>query len=338
MLEMRAYHLTSRSLIVMVSFFVFVGRTYGEEGAEPSFLQKIVVEVIMQLAKQIGITTWDVAKATWCENADFRDSGVQRVVRITHKDPAMIERVGNRAAGCGMPRASIESTGRSTASPVPVITSRQPRADSGAASPQQSSQQQSRPAQNSPQDFRQLSAAMLAAVYAGDTKNVEQLLAELDARPRPMRPLDRTQAQALNSKGHEMLRVGDLRHAVESFAAAVNADPGYEEALTNLGYALIQQGRYSDAQEPLLDSLAVAPKAANAYLLLGEVLGERPKPWAEGATGAFMLAYVFSRSPGVALQSILKTADDGQLHDITRASAREAARRIAAGSVPIPGK
>jgi predicted Zn-dependent protease len=335
---MRTRDWTSRCLSAAVFFLALAGPTCAEDKAEPTLLQKIISEVIMQMAKQIGITTWDVAKATWCESADFRYAGVQQAVRITHRDPGMIERVGNRAAGCAQARASSETVRPNTTPPAPSTTSRQPSTNSVPAYPQLPSQEQSRSSQNPPQDFIYLVAAMLRAVDREETEQAEQLLAELDARPKLIRPIDRSQAQAFNRRGREMLGVADLPHAVEFFAAAVNADPGYEEASTNLGYALIQQKRYSDALPPLLDSVGTTPRAANAYLLLGEALGEQPKPWAEGSTGAFMLAYAFSHSPGVALQSILKKANDGQLHDITRASAREAAQNIVAGPVPLAGK
>ncbi|MBB6252191.1 tetratricopeptide repeat protein [Nitrospirillum iridis] len=81
-----------------------------------------------------------------------------------------------------------------------------------------------------------------------------------------------------NSLGVSQLAAGRVADAVAAFQAAVDADPRYGEALSNLGNALKAAKRLDEAVDSYRRALALFPRVAEIHTNLGTALAELSRP------------------------------------------------------------
>ena len=86
----------------------------------------------------------------------------------------------------------------------------------------------------------------------------------------------RANAETHNGLGYVLAKEGRPDEAVAEFRKAIDADPKFAPAYSNLADALAQQRRFEEAAETYQRLLAVKPSAA-AYGALGDVLGQMGK-------------------------------------------------------------
>lgn len=80
---------------------------------------------------------------------------------------------------------------------------------------------------------------------------------------------DSLAAQQLNEQGLALAQEGRLEAAEENLRAALDADPYFGPAHSNLGVVLLQQGRFYDAGWELRYASQLMPKAAAPRANLG---------------------------------------------------------------------
>jgi Flp pilus assembly protein TadD len=103
---------------------------------------------------------------------------------------------------------------------------------------------------SNPADVRGLHVLALIQQDRGDFKGAEATLRELVTRA----PQD---ANALNSLGYLLAERGEqLEEAVRLVQRALTIDPGNPSFLDSLGWAYFQQGRVTEADEPLTQAAA----------------------------------------------------------------------------------
>ena len=86
----------------------------------------------------------------------------------------------------------------------------------------------------------------------------------------------RANAETHNGLGYVLAKEGRTDEAVAEFRKAIDADPKFAPAYSNLADALAQQRKFEEAAETYQRLLAVKPSAA-AYDALGDVLGQMGK-------------------------------------------------------------
>jgi len=88
---------------------------------------------------------------------------------------------------------------------------------------------------------------------------------------------DSVAAQRCNAQGLALLEAGQAAEAGKRFGAALDADPFYGPAHSNLGIALLQQGQYFEAANELRYARQLMPRASQPRANLGilfELVGQ----------------------------------------------------------------
>ena len=100
---------------------------------------------------------------------------------------------------------------------------------------------------------------------------VDSVLSLLNQIPKPARG-DRATAREQLNKGLALLNQnGPTPEAVSMMQRAHKTDPLDAQIINDLSYALIQAGRYNDAEDQLLTTLILAPKRSNAWTNLAQL-------------------------------------------------------------------
>lgn len=134
---------------------------------------------------------------------------------------------------------------------------------------------------------------MLEGANANNSDAVVKGGAAIRAMPQPARG-ERKVARARNTEALEALKANDPARAASILAVAVAADGADEEIATNLGYALVKQGRAVDAQTALQRALYLNPTRSSAWYNLGlSFLAQGKEPL---AYSAFLITYQFAGS------------------------------------------
>jgi len=134
---------------------------------------------------------------------------------------------------------------------------------------------------------------MLEGANANNADTVVKAGVAIRAMPQPARG-DRKVARANNTEALEALKANDPARAASILAVAVAADGADEEIATNLGYALVKQGRAVDAQTALQRALYLNPTRSSAWYNLGlSFLAQGKEPL---AYSALLITYQFAGS------------------------------------------
>ena len=151
--------------------------------------------------------------------------------------------------------------------------------------------------------------AMIAAAIAGDHPRVQQIAAQLRAQDRRPRG-NRQKARDLNERGLALWQRQRYEEAADYFLQARDADPGDAEIAENLGYALLKSGRTVEAEQPLLDALALAPERASAWGSLGMIYAKRGRHREGVALVLTAYSYARDQKRTAAVYSKLATSDE----------------------------
>ncbi len=89
--------------------------------------------------------------------------------------------------------------------------------------------------------------------------------------------------EELNRTGMEAYKAGNLALAIESWEAAVAANPGYAPCLINLSLAYVKKGRPDDAVRAAQQAVELAPKHGASRHQLGNALAAKGR-WNEAVT------------------------------------------------------
>jgi tetratricopeptide (TPR) repeat protein len=126
-------------------------------------------------------------------------------------------------------------------------------------------------------------------------QNIENAQRQL---PEECRDLE-AQARLWLAKGCELERVPDWEGAVEAYNHALAADPGDPLvryfANNNLGYSLIQVGRFDEAEEYCEAAILICPEQYNAHKNLG-LAREGQGRWLDAALSLVEAARLFPQN------------------------------------------
>lgn len=176
---------------------------------------------------------------------------------------------------------------------------------------------------------------MLHAASQADAASLMDTKAEIEELPYPQRG-DRKLARRLNASALEKLKAEQFQGAVQEFEAAWRADPSDQEISNNYGFALYKSNRYSEAEEKLRYTLALAPARATAWANLAEVMGTMGKP--QQAADAFVVSHRFSRNPETTRSYIEKFAANAEAVGLKEGASRALTKLfpINAANTPPP--
>ncbi len=160
---------------------------------------------------------------------------------------------------------------------------------------------------------------MLQAATQTDASALLDAKAEIEELPYPQRG-DRRTARRLNASALEKLKNEQFSVSLADFEAAWRADPSDQEISNNYGYALYRSNRFSDAEEKLRYTLALAPSRSTAWANLAEVLGASGKP--QLSADSFVVSHRFSRNPETTRQYIEKFALTSESAGLKEGAAR----------------
>ncbi len=152
--------------------------------------------------------------------------------------------------------------------------------------------------------------AVTDASYKGDEPALALAQNKLVSMSTPAIPVpDKTTiktARAANSRGIKAMDVGEYVAAANAFYEGKQLFPGDVEINDNLAYALCMAGKYTDALSAVADTLRLAPKRANTWATLGNILvgyGEENQ-----AIGALLAGHSYSRAPKRMREGFVKGA------------------------------
>lgn len=83
------------------------------------------------------------------------------------------------------------------------------------------------------------------------------------------------EAESLKNQGNDRLGQGDFEGAVTCYRQAIALDASYAEAHSNLGLALSQLGRTTEAEAAYVKALALKPNLGSAHFNIGTLLASR---------------------------------------------------------------
>jgi Flp pilus assembly protein TadD len=136
-----------------------------------------------------------------------------------------------------------------------------------------------------PKDKRGLHAMSSIQQERGDVKGAEATLRDLVSQ-------DPQDANALNSLGYLLAERGDrLDEAVQLLQRAVKIDPENPSFLDSLGWAYFQQGRLTDADQPLTRAAAQLQSSSVVQEHLGDLrfkqqrFADAAKAWERALSG-----------------------------------------------------
>lgn len=149
--------------------------------------------------------------------------------------------------------------------------------------------------------------AMLDAALADNTEAVVRESNALRALPQPQRG-DRRQARNLNTEALNQLKREEVGRAVSSLTAALAADPADEEIATNLGYAMVKDGKPETAQAALTRALLLNPSRSSAWYNLGlSFVAQNKEPL---AYASFLLTFRLASNQQKSREWFERTAQD----------------------------
>jgi Flp pilus assembly protein TadD len=135
---------------------------------------------------------------------------------------------------------------------------------------------------------------MLQAKTNNHEANFVEALLRLESLPKP--PHGNTQAGSqLNQKGLRFLASKNLPESIQSFTAAVEADPSDAEFINNLGWAELLAGLPEQAEDNIYRALSLAPSRAVAWGNLGELLRRAGKTDSSNAAFAIKNRFLASK-------------------------------------------
>ena len=87
----------------------------------------------------------------------------------------------------------------------------------------------------------------------------------------------RAEANTYFDQGKRYQDQGNFKEAARSYQKAVEADPSYAEAHSNLGFSYRKLGRFDEAVGSYKKAISLNPKLAEAHEYLGEAYAEMGK-------------------------------------------------------------
>jgi tetratricopeptide (TPR) repeat protein len=106
------------------------------------------------------------------------------------------------------------------------------------------------------------------------SQNLIPALSQNSAEAPAGRP-DRAKAQHLLSRGNKFFEEGAHAEAAALYEEAVELDPSFAEALSNLGSALSHLGRYEEAEQCYREAIAINPNFSDPHANLGVLLRQK---------------------------------------------------------------
>lgn len=85
----------------------------------------------------------------------------------------------------------------------------------------------------------------------------------------------RTMANVHFEAGQKLQDAGNYQQASKKYASAVQTDPAYAEAWSNLGYTYRKLGNFNKAVKAYKKAIRLAPNLAEAHEYLGEAYAEQ---------------------------------------------------------------
>src|SRR5437868_9917874 len=80
---------------------------------------------------------------------------------------------------------------------------------------------------------------------------------------------------SIKRRGDGFLKHDDFENAARSYRQAISLDPDYVDARVGLGFVLVEQKQYLEAESHLDHALSINPTVADAHYLLGMAAKER---------------------------------------------------------------
>ncbi len=199
--------------------------------------------------------------------------------------------------------AALAASGAVVPAPAPATVSS--RGDT--ALPQTDALTQTEPPSPAPAPAEDASQALnetLKAALLGDWARVDELIGQnsASASAGSSKVLD----NEFTDQGKQAIAAGDYGKAAEALSAAVSAHPEDADALNQLAFALLREGKIEEAQLQVTRSLSLAPAHAATWANAAEIMAERDNPVASQA--ALRVAVHLTRDPERALR-FLKQAD-----------------------------
>lgn len=113
---------------------------------------------------------------------------------------------------------------------------------------------------------------VLKAASSGDWARVDRLLTDASASAGSG---GKAATSELSEQGKKALAAGDYGKARAALSAALAADPQDADALNNLAFALLREGKLEDAHAHVRRSLELSPAHAAPWANAAEILAER---------------------------------------------------------------
>jgi Flp pilus assembly protein TadD len=151
--------------------------------------------------------------------------------------------------------------------------------------------------------------ALVAAAIDGDRARLGEISAKIRTQARPPRG-NRTKARDLNEHGLALWQRQRYDEAAAYFREAREADAGNAEIAENLGYALLKAGHVAEAEQPILDALAMAPERASAWGSLGMIYAKKGRHRDGVALVLTAYSYARDRKRTAGVYSRLAASDD----------------------------
>jgi tetratricopeptide (TPR) repeat protein len=163
---------------------------------------------------------------------------------------------------------------------------------------------------------------MIELAVAHDENGVTTMQRMLEQNPRPA-PLDAAAAQTALRSGQSALQADELDAALNAFQQASRSDPGNVEAVNYLGLVYRKLDRLPEAENALLQALALEPSRAVAWFQLAQIYALMND--ARRALGALANTYRFAQNP-MRAEEILRNIAENEAADTLRTAALETLR------------
>jgi tetratricopeptide (TPR) repeat protein len=163
---------------------------------------------------------------------------------------------------------------------------------------------------------------MLELAIARDENGVAAMQLMLEQNPRPA-PLDAMVTQTALRRGQAALQADDLDAALAAFQQASENDPGNAEAVNYLGLIYRKLDRLPEAENALLQALALEPSRAVAWFQLAQIYALMKD--IRRTLGALANTYRFAKN-SMRAEEILRNIAENEAADTLRAAALETLR------------
>lgn len=170
------------------------------------------------------------------------------------------------------------------------------------------------------QDFLQNARSritnMLEAAARGDFSKAGQIKTELEGLNKQLHG-NRKEARTYNETGLAALKTTRYQDAIAAFTTATAYDQGDAEIAANLGFALLKNGQFTAALDPLLRSLSLQPGRSSSWVGYAEALARNGN--ADNAKAAFMLTFEYSQDKAKTRAFLQKLSEENQDFSLRKA-------------------